>query len=170
LSSAKKGEIMKSLVVYSSKSGNTKKLAEAVYGYLSGDKTLATVGEVPDPSGYDFVAVGFWFQAGQPDPDTQAFLARLREGQEVYLFASHGAAAGSPHAVNGMKKACEIAGKAHVRATFSCPGEVAPKVMEVASQKNPQPPWLADAPAAKGHPDAHDLEMVVRMLEEFDLP
>jgi hypothetical protein len=69
-----------------------------------------------------------------------------------------------------MKKAKEIAGRAHVRATFSCPGEVDPNVLEKAAQKNPQPPWLVDAPAAKGHPDAHDLKMVVRMLEELDLP
>ncbi|MFH2124490.1 MAG: flavodoxin family protein [Pseudomonadota bacterium] len=161
---------MKSLVVYSSKSGNTRKLAEAVYGYLKGDKEIVAIADAPDPAGYGFVAVGFWLKAGQPDPDSQAFLARLKEGQDVYLFASHGAAVGSAHAENGMKKARELAAKAHVRAVFSCPGEVDAKFMEVAAQKTPQPPWLGDAPAAKGHPDANDLKMVVRMLEELDLP
>lgn len=161
---------MKSLVVYSSTSGNTKKLAEAVYGYLSGDKLITSVADAPDPSGYTFVAVGFWLKGGQPDPESQAFFSRLKEGQDVYLFASHGAAVGSAHAENGMKKARELAGKAHVRAIFSCPGEVDPKVMETAAQKSPQPAWLVDAPAAKGHPDSHDLQMVVRMLEELDLP
>jgi flavodoxin len=161
---------MKSLVVYSSKSGNTRKLAEAVYEYLGGDKEIAPVAEAPDPDGYSFVAVGFWLMAGQPDPESQAFLARLKEGQDVYLFATHGAAVGSAHAENAMKKAREIAARAHVRAIFSCPGEVDPKVLEKAAQKSPQPPWLADAPAAKGHPDAHDLKMVVRMLEELGLP
>ncbi len=161
---------MKSLVVYSSESGNTRKLAEAVYEFLSGDKEIATVADAPDPAGYGFVAVGFWLKAGQPDPDSQAFLARLKEGQEVYLFASHGAAVGSVHAENGMKKARELAAKAHVRAVFSCPGEVDAKIIETAAQKNPLPPWLADAPAAKGHPDANDLKMVVRMLMELGLP
>lgn len=161
---------MKSLVVYSSKSGNTRKLAEAVYEYLSGEKEIAAVADAPDPAGYNFVAVGFWLKADQPDPDSQAFLARLKEGQEVYLFASHGAAVGSAHAENAMKKARELAARAHVRATFSCPGEVDVKTLETAAQETPQPAWLADAPAAKGHPDAHDLKMVVRMLEELDLP
>ncbi|MBU4235464.1 MAG: flavodoxin family protein, partial [Proteobacteria bacterium] len=64
----------------------------------------------------------------------------------------------------------ELAVGAHVVATFSCSGEVDAKFMEVAAKKNPQPPWLVDAPAAKGHPDANDLKMVVRMLEELDLP
>ncbi|MBU4326844.1 MAG: flavodoxin family protein [Proteobacteria bacterium] len=161
---------MKSLVVYSSKSGNTRKLAEAVHGYLRGDKEIATIADAPDPAGYAFVAVGFWFKAGQPDPDSQTFLARLMGEQDVYLFATHGAAAGSVHAKNGMKKAKELAVGAHVVATFSCSGEVDAKFMEVAAKKNPQPPWLVDAPAAKGHPDANDLKMVVRMLEELDLP
>lgn len=161
---------MKSLVVYSSKSGNTRKLAEAVYGYLGGDKEIAAVADAPDPAGYTFVAVGFWLKAGQPDPESQAFLARLKEGQNVYLFATHGAAAGSAHAENGMKKARELAARAHVLAVFSCPGEVDATFLELAAQKNPQPPWLADSPAAKGHPDANDLKMVVRMLEENDLP
>ncbi len=67
---------MKSLVVYSSKSGNTKKLAEAVYKYLTGEKELCAVADAPDPSGYNFVAVRFWLQKGQPDPDSQAFEKR----------------------------------------------------------------------------------------------
>jgi flavodoxin len=161
---------MKSLVVYSSKSGNTRKLAEAVYGFLDGEKTIAAIADAPDPSEFSFVAVGFWLMGGQPDPESQVFLARLKEGQNVYLFATHGAAAGSVHAENAMKKAKEIAGKVHLLATFSCPGEVSPQVIEKASRKNPQPPWLADAPAAKGHPNANDLKMVVRMLEVLDLP
>jgi len=161
---------MKSLVVYSSKSGNTRKLAEAVFEYLEGEKTIVSIADAPDPAEYTFVAVGFWLMGGQPDPESQAFLARLKEGQDLYLFATHGAAAGSEHAENAMKKAKEIAAKAHLRATFSCPGEVNPQVIEKASQNNPQPAWLADAPAAKGHPNASDLKMVVRMLEVLDLP
>lgn len=161
---------MKSLVVYSSKSGNTRKLAEAVHEYLRGEKELVAVAEAPDPAGYSFVAVGFWLKAGQPDPETQAYLARLKEGQAVYLFASHGAATGSAHAENAMKKAKELAAGTHILATFSCPGEVDADFLQIAAQKNPLPAWLADAPAAKGRPDANDLKKVVRMLEELDLP
>ena len=50
---------MKSLVVYSSKSGNTRKLAEAVYAYLSGEKDIAAMADAPDPADYSFVAAGF---------------------------------------------------------------------------------------------------------------
>lgn len=161
---------MKSLVVYSSKSGNTRKLAEALYNHLSGEKELCAIADAPDPAGYNFVALGFWLQGGQPDPDSQAYLARLEEGQDLYLFATHGAAADSSHARNAMNSAKAIAAKAHVIATFSCPGQVSEKVLEMAAKKDPQPPWLADAPAAAGHPDEKDMQNVVRMLVELDLP
>ncbi len=161
---------MKSLIVYSSKSGNTKKLAEALYRHLSGEKELYPVADAPDPEGYNFVAVGFWLQGGQPDPASQKFLAKIEDGQDLYLFATHGAAVGSPHAENAMNSAKAIAAKGHVIATFSCPGKVSEKVLEMAAKKDPQPPWLADAPAAVGHPDETDIKNVVRLLEELDLP
>ena len=51
---------MRALVVYSSNSGNTKKLADALYGALQCKKDLIFISDNPDPSGYEFVAAGFW--------------------------------------------------------------------------------------------------------------
>ena len=48
---------MKSLVVYSSQTGNTRKLADAVFEALPGEKALYPVDGAPDPSGYDFIAI-----------------------------------------------------------------------------------------------------------------
>ncbi|MCK5071262.1 MAG: flavodoxin family protein [Desulfocapsa sp.] len=160
---------MKSLVVYSSKSGNTKKVAEAVYNNIPDDKEIFAIGDAPDPAGYDFVAVGFWLQAGQPDPVSQEYFAKIGEGQDVFLFATHGAAVGSPHAEKAMDSAKSMVAKGHVVATYSCAGQVAEKFLEVAAKKDPQPPWLADAPAAVGHPDDMDLKHVARLIEELDM-
>ncbi len=44
---------MKSLIVYSSQSGNTQKLARAVYESLTGPKEMYAVAEAPDPADYD---------------------------------------------------------------------------------------------------------------------
>lgn len=161
---------MKSLIVYSSKSGNTRKLAEALYNHLSGEKELCSVIDAPEPEGYNFIAVGFWLQGGQPDSASQEFLAKIKEGQDLYLFATHGAAVSSSHVENAMNSAKAIAVKGHVIATYSCPGQVSEKVLEMAAKKDPQPPWLADAEAAVGHPDEKDVKNVVRLLEELDLP
>jgi len=160
---------MKCLVVYSSKSGNTKKVAEAVYSNIPDDKEIFAMADAPDPAGYDFIAVGFWLMAGQPDPDSQAYIKKIAAGQDVFLFATHGAAVGSPHADNAMNSAVSMLTKGHVVATFSCAGQVPEKVLEMAAKKDPQPPWLADAPAAVGHPNDMDMKHVARLMEELDM-
>jgi flavodoxin len=160
---------MKALVVYASKTGNTKKLAEALYGALQCEKDLLPISDNPDPSGYDFVAVGFWLQAGQPDPAAQEFLPKIGE-KEVFLFATHGAARNSDHAKNAMNKAKQLAAPARICAVYSCPGEATEEILEKAGKKDPQPPWLADAPAAKGHPDEEDLRQLVHLFNELNLP
>ena len=146
---------MKQLIVYSSQGGNTKKLAEEIFRQLPDEKDIKTVAEAPDPSGYDVVCIGFWFKSGQPDPAAQEYLKKCGNCK-VFLFASHGAASGSEHAKMGMNKAIELTGGAKVAGTFSCQGEVPAQVMETAAGKDPQPPWLKDAPSAKGHPNGND--------------
>ena len=159
---------MKHLVVYSSQGGNTKKLAEEIFRQLPEDKEIAPLAQAPDPSGFDVVCVGFWFKAGQPDPDSQEYLKKC-SGVKVFLFASHGAAPGSEHAKMGMNKARELAGDATIIGSFDCQGEVPDKVMETAANKDPQPPWLKDAPAAKGHPDASDFMALSEALVKAGL-
>jgi len=70
---------MKNLIVYSSKSGNTRKLAEAVFNFLPGENVLKSVAERPDPGKYDFVVIGFWLQAGKADPESYEYLEKLTE-------------------------------------------------------------------------------------------
>ncbi|NOQ46173.1 MAG: flavodoxin family protein [Desulfobulbaceae bacterium] len=159
---------MKQLVVYSSQGGNTKKLAETVFKQLPEDTDIKPVAETLNPGGYDIVCVGFWFKGGQPDPASQEFLKKCTSGK-VFLFATHGTTKDSDHAKMGMNKARELVGGATVIGTFNCQGEVPEKVMENAANKDPQPPWLKDAPAAKGHPDGDDLYNLCQELEKAGL-
>jgi flavodoxin len=161
---------MRSLILYSSQSGNTQKLAEVVYEALQGEKEIYPVEEAPDSlADFDFIAVGFWLQGGNPDPKTTAFLPRLRD-RNIFLFATHGAAKGSAHARRGMDQAIASAAGAKVVGTFSCQGEVSPKVLEAAAAKPEPPPWLPDAPAAKGHPDQNDINELRRLLAGIVFP
>ncbi len=147
---------MKSLIVFSSKTGNTKKLAEIIYETLPGERTMQPVAEADKPEGFDLVCVAFNFMAGKPDPATQKYLAEIGK-QKIILVATHGAAKNSAHAQNGMQAARKMVPEAKILATFSCPGEVNPEFMKKAAAKPEPPPWLGDAPAAKGHPDEADL-------------
>ncbi len=148
---------MKALVVYSSQTGNTKKLAEALYETLSGEKEIYPVAEAPDPAGYDLVAVGFWFQAGKPDPKSTEYMAKVKN-TKVFLFATHGAAAGSDHVKGALEHARGLLADAEVIGSFTCQGEVNPKVLEKVKAKPTPPPWIGDADTAVGHPDQNDLE------------
>ncbi len=160
---------MKQLVVYSSQSGNTKKLAEFIFSRLAEDKEIKSVAEAPDPSGYDVVAVGFWLKAGQPDPDSREYLKKCANVGKLFLFATHGSAADSDCATIGMNRARELAAGAHIVGCFGCPGEVSAKVLESAANKDPQPVWLKDAPAAKGHPNSDDFYKLAEVLTEAGL-
>ena len=133
---------MKSLIVYSSQTGNTRKLAEAVRNALPGETAMVPVDSAPSPEGYDLVAVGFWLQAGKPDPKAAAYLQYL-SNTPLFLFATHGAASDS--------------------------GEVNPKGLEKIRAKTPPPPWIGDAEAAVGHPDAQDLARLQEVIGALNL-
>ncbi len=146
---------MKSVVVYSSQSGNTKKVADAVFEALPPEKEIFPVEEAPDPEGYDFVAVGFWLKGGDPDPKAAEFLKKLKKGK-VFLFATHGAAADSDHARKAMDTAKSFV-QAEVVGTFQCQGEVNAALLEKVKARPNPPVWIADADDAVGHPDEKDM-------------
>jgi flavodoxin len=157
---------MKTLVVYSSQSGNTRKLAEAVFDFIDTEKEIYPVDEAPDPSGYDSVAVGFWLKAGKPDPLSLEFLSKIK-AQQLFLFATHGAATGSAHAEGAMAHARSLVPEAKVLGAFSCQGEVNPEVLERVSKKPEPPVWLKDAPHAEGHPNRNDMQALKKVLENI---
>jgi len=157
---------MKSLVVYSSLTGNTEKLAKAVLDALPEGAEIHPVKSAPDPAGYDLVAAGFWLMAGKPDPDAWEYLSKIQGGQKVFLFATHGAAPDSDHARNAMALAKGLLQKCEIIGAFNCQGKVNPKILEKASAKPQPPPWLGDAPAAEGHPDDADVAAVKKALSE----
>ena len=160
---------MKTLIVYSSQTGNTEKLAERVYETLAGEKEIFLVNDAPSPEGYDLVAVGFWLQAGKPDPKASEYIQRINGKQPLFLFATHGAKSESDHAKNAMAHAVSLAPGADIVGTFSCQGAVNPKVLDKISARPEPPVWLADAPEAEGHPDENDLTTLVEVINRLKI-
>ena len=156
---------MKTLIVFSSRTGNTRKLAQTLKDLFGGEKTFCHIDEAPEPEGFDLIALGFWVQAGKPDPKSSAYLAKVSEAN-LFLFATHGASADSAHALNAMEQAKSLAPSARVVGTFNCPGEVNPAFLEKARNKDPQPPWIKDAPDAVGHPDQSDINRLTEIVKE----
>lgn len=157
---------MKSLIVYASQSGNTKKLAQAVFDALPGHKALHPIDKTtPGADDYDLVAVGFWLQAGKPVAPAADYLAAIGPGKKVFLFATHGAAVDSGHARAAMENARSLVpAGSDVVGVFHCQGEVNPAFLEKASARPDPPPWLTDAPLAAGHPNGDDIATIKKVV------
>ncbi len=161
---------MKNLVVYSSKTGNTKKLAEAIYDYLPEEKEIYQVNHAPDPSDYTFVAVGFRIENGQPDKAAQEYLKKFIDEKELFLFATHASEPESETVKRAMNMAKELSKKAKIVGIFDCLGEVPEEVLSEARSQGPVPEWVKDAENAKGHPNKEDIERLIKLLNSLDLP
>lgn len=161
---------MKSLVIFSSQTGNTRKLAEVVFKNLPEEKELCPVSNAPDPAGYDLIAVGFWLMSGKPDPETLKYLQRTG-AKKLILFGTHGVPKGSPEAQAAMNYAKQLAPEAEVIGTYSCQGELSPQMLEMGSKTPNPPPWLKDPSVNKGHPDDTDInelkEVVAKAIKKL---
>lgn len=71
---------MKTLVVYSSRTGNTEKLARAIAGALGPDCTLSRAEDAPPPEKFDFIAFGFGVYRGWPDGSCAATCSARSRG------------------------------------------------------------------------------------------
>lgn len=155
---------MKTLIVYSSQTDNTKKLADTIYETIEGEKDIFPVEEAPSSSGYDLIAVGFWLMGGNPDPKACEYLAKLGKEDRPFLFATHGAAAKSDHVKNAIEHAIGLTNESDLAGVYTCQGEVNPKVLEKVKQKPIPPVWIGDAAHAVGHPDENDLSFLKQMI------
>ena len=154
---------MKALVVYSSKTGNTKKVAEAIHGVFQQGTDLYRVEDAPSPDNYDLIALGFWVDKGLPDAEALRYLNKIK-GKHVGLFMTLGAYPDSDHAHQSMQKAEHLLEGNTILGTFICQGKVADSLvrqMAGLSGKSPHamtPERTARLLEAAKHPDQKDLD------------
>jgi flavodoxin len=153
---------MKILIAYSSKTGNTRQVAEAIHSAVP-EAELFPVKEAPDPAGYDLVFAGFWVDKGTADARAQAFMDKLKQ-QQVALFATLGAYPDSDHAADSLNAAALLIPSCTVVDRFICQGAIDPKLIEWMKQLPPEHGHAPDEARrkrwkdAESHPDATDLE------------
>ena len=133
---------MNMLVVYSSRTGNTRAVAEAIHAVMPEGTELAPVESAPDPAGYDFIALGFWVDKGMPDAAMRTYMDRVHNTC-VGIFGTLGAWPDSDHARQTLHSAVERMQGNTVLGTFLCQGKVDPKVLAFMAkmrEKNPDTP------------------------------
>lgn len=145
---------MKILVAYMSRSGNTRKVAEAIAGEIDAEKEVKQLGEVDSLEGYDLSFIGFPIEKFGPAQEAVQFLAQKAEGKKVALFATHAAHEDQPHVQGWMAKSRQAAGGAEILGVFNCQGDLAQSAKE-AMLKHPDPrlrAW-AESAQADGNPN-----------------
>lgn len=148
----------KTLVTYFSRTGNTQLVAEAIFGALTGDKTLKPIADAGDLAPYQLIVVGFPVQAHSVPYPVEVFLKSIPEGKKVALFSTHGSVTGGRLSREALEYASVLVAKARLIGTFSCRGKVSMKALEVLMQSPEHEAWADMAASAATHPDESDLE------------
>ncbi len=150
---------MKVLVTYVSQTGNTKKVAQAVFEGLQDPKDMMEIGKITNLDGYDLVFVGFPIIAYKAAPDAVSFLDKYAAGKNIALFVTHSAPEDMPVVATWIEGCKAAASKANLKGVFNCQGELGEQIANYMLQSsNPQlAAWAKQRPATIGQPDASRL-------------
>ena len=150
---------MNILVAYYSQTGNTRKVAEAIFSAIQrNQKILLPIDQVDNSAKYDLIFCGFPVQHHSIPAKTTHFLQSIPLGKQIALFATHGSLRGGEKAVAAFYTAVSLAKGRTVLGTFGCRGQVPFTLIDEWMEKPQERSWALEAQSASGHPDAADLE------------
>lgn len=168
---------MKTLVIYSSVTGNTGTLARAIATALPGHVDLHSVYRAPPAAGYELLLLGFWVYRRKPDPRALRYMKEL-QGQNVAVFGTLAAWPHSEHARAVLAHARHALSGNRYLGEFLCLGKLSRKrflrAMDPACRdyRHPRTPErIRRLQEGQKHPDAADLaraaEYFYRLASNF---
>ena len=160
---------MKVIVTYMSQTGNTKKVAEAIFQEIKGKKEIKPMSEVNSLDGYDLAFIGFPIQAYQPAGDAKSFLEERTKGKNIALFVTHAAPEGNPEIKKGLDLSKAVAAGAKILGVFDCRGELSQAVADFMLNSG-DPSMVEDAKKRStpvGQPDAASLKKARTFAREI---
>jgi len=117
-----------------SNTGNTKKVAEAIFEEIEDEKEIIPIGLVDSIDGYDITFLGFPIKQMGPDKKTKKLLNKhCVNGRDVVLFITHAAPEDAPDLAPMLDKFRQEAAKAHIVDIFDCQGELSKTVKRIMS-------------------------------------
>lgn len=148
---------MKALVTYYSETGNTEKLARAIYEAIHIDKELLPIQDIRNTQGYDIIFIGFPVQAHSVPAKLNSFFKGLTAGQNIALFCTHGSLRGGHLPKQALEHAIGLASRAKILGTFGVRGKVDAKIIEELMNRVEHRAWAEEAQGAHEHPSEMDL-------------
>ncbi len=160
---------MRCSIVYSSKTGNTKKVASAISEVLGVPTYHLT--DAPLPSEYDLLYLGFWVDKGTADKQTQAYIASIK-GEKIALFGTLGAYPDSDHAIECKQRVEELVSENNqCVGVFLCQGKIDSSLTKAFQGKGSPHPMTPERMArhleSQKHPDENDLKNAQAWAEKL---
>ena len=161
-------------IVYSSRTGNTQKLAEVIRKQLDSEDCVY-YGSIKDAR-YDIIKadriyVGFWTNQGKCDDVSEKFIKSLRN-HEIFLFGTAGFGESEEYfknIINNIKKI--VPSDVKVVDSFICQGSMPMSVREKYEKLRNSPApvpnlemLIKNFDNALGHPNAIDIQNLIKKL------
>jgi flavodoxin len=160
---------MKVIVTYMSQTGNTKKVAEAIFQEIKGKKEIKPMSEVNSLDGYDLAFIGLPIQAHQPAGDAKSFLEGRTKGKNIALFVTHGSPEDNPEVKEWLNLCKVAAAGAKILGVFDCQGELSQIIAD--RMLNSGKPDMVEAAKQHsrtvGQPDAERLKKARSFAREI---
>lgn len=164
---------MKYTIVYSSKSGNTARLAQEIKQYL-GEENCLFFGPISDhvPAS-DLLFAGFWTDKGTCSQDMAAFL-KSRKNESVFLFGTAGFGGSEEYFSQILMRVLDhIGNHCSVAGTYMCQGRMPLAVRnryEAMAAQNPEQAkkLLENFDRAMTHPDEDDFQQLREILKNIN--
>lgn len=160
-------------IVYSSKTGNTKMLADALHQALPADDCLYFGAPDAQALAAERIYIGFWTDKGSCDAETAAFLAQLTQ-QEIFLFGTCGFGGGVAYFEQILARVRDLLPESvQLVGSYLCPGKMPQSVRdryvriaeEEPAKRSHMQKMIFNFDCALSHPDADDLQALIEEVE-----
>lgn len=159
-------------IVFSSKTGNTRLLADTLRASLPQNECTYFGAPAPEALEAETLYIGFWTDKGHADDTLTAFLQTLK-GKRVFLFGTAGFGGSAPYfekILAATRKALD--GSNTVIGSFMCQGKMPASVRQRYEAMKAKPLHIPNLDAlienfdkALSHPDAADLEQLKQAVK-----
>jgi len=151
---------MKILVTYLTVTGNTKKVADAIFGVIEEEKTIQPISEVNDIEGYDLTFVGSPMHGFGLNNTVKEFIEKKGKGKNIALFVTHASPEGDEQLQGWLDSCKEAAAGANLVGFFDCQGEMSKEIADaMAKMDDPEiAAWGKMRDETLGQPDVTRLE------------
>lgn len=160
-------------IIYSSKTGNTKMLADALHQALPADDCLYFGAPDAQALAAERIYIGFWTDKGTCDAETAAFLAQLTQ-QEIFLFGTCGFGGGVAYFEQILARVRDLLPESvQLVGSYLCPGKMPQSVRdryvriaeEEPAKRSHMQKMIFNFDCALSHPDANDLQALIEEVE-----